>query len=119
MVVHRISILMVYFLAIAFLHPSSLDHEPTGLVSVRSVSNLLGLSVVLTVFLLVVSGFFAGHDSPSLAGPVSGLGLWTGVLAVMTGSEALPAGGDVLLDRHVGISKADDLGLVSILDADS
>jgi hypothetical protein len=119
MVVPRVPIVMIYFLSIAFADLSLLDHHPTSFVPAYPVLDLLWLSVVLTVFLLVVAGFFAGHRSPSFAGPVAGLGLRAGIVAVVSCSEVLAATGDVLLDLHVGITKANDLGLLPILDADS
>lgn len=75
--------------------------------------------MVLTVFLLVVAGFFSGHKSPSFARPVTSFGLWSGVVAVVTSTEVLAASGNVLLDLHVGITEADDLGLFPVFDADS
>jgi hypothetical protein len=76
-------------------------------------------SVVLTVFLLVVARFFSGHESPSFARPVTSLSLWSGVVAVVTSTEVLAPSGNVLLDLHVGITEADDLGLLPVFDADS
>jgi len=118
-VVLWIPILVVYFLTVSLADKPLLDHQPTSLVPVGTVMTLFRSSVVLTVFLLVVSGFFAGHGSPSFAGPVASLSLWSGVVAVVPCSEVLAPSGDVLLDLHVGITEADDLGLLPVLDADS
>jgi hypothetical protein len=118
-VVPWVAVLMVYFLAIPLADSAFLDHQRSSPVAAGAVLDLLRATVVLTVFLLVVSGFFAGHRSPSLAGPVPCLGLWSGGIAVVTSTEVLAPTGDVLLDLHVRITEADDLGLVPVLDADS
>jgi hypothetical protein len=117
MVIPWIAVVMVYLHPISLSDPALLDHQAASLVPHGTVAPLFGLSVVLTIFLLVVTGFFAGHGSPSFAGPVAGLGLRSGIVAVVASTEVLAATGDVLLDRHVGIPETDDLGLLSVLDA--
>jgi hypothetical protein len=114
-IVLGVPVLVVYFLTVSFTDLSFFDHESSCFVPVRSVVDLLRLCMVLAVFFLVVSC----HGSPSLTRPVTSLGLWSGVVAVVTSTEVLAASGDVLLDLHVGITEADDLGLLPVFDADS
>ena len=71
--------------------------------------------MVLTVFFLVVSC----HGSPSLTRPIASFGLWSGVIAVVTSTKVFTSFWNVLLDLHVGITEADDLGLLPVFDADS
>ena len=56
---------------------------------------------------------------PSPARPVTGLGLGTGVVAVVSCPEVLAPARDVLLDLHVGVTEPDDLLPVPVLDAHS
>ena len=56
--------------------------------------------------------------SPSLARPVSGLGLRAGIGAVMTSAKRLPASRVALLDGHIGVAEADDLYLGACLNID-
>ena len=55
-VVLGISILVVYFSSISLTDMTFLDHEPSCLVPVRSMLDLLRFGVVFLVFLLVVTG---------------------------------------------------------------
>jgi len=66
-VVSRVAVTVVDLLTVSLPGCPLLDHQASSLVPRGAVLPLLGLAVVLSVFLLVVAGFFAGHGSPSFA----------------------------------------------------
>jgi hypothetical protein len=73
----------------------------------------------LSYFKPIKASYIRHYPSPSLAGPVAGRKLAAKVVTVMAGAEGLAPSGDMLLDAHLGISKAHQPDLPVFLGKDS
>ena len=72
-------------------------------------------STICSIVPIVIKWMQISHDLPSLARPITSLGLGTRVGTVMSGTEGLPACGVVFLDGHFGVTKTDNLRFTASL----